>query len=116
MGVRRLPRLIHHYGRPIVTRIKRVRASIAVLAGHAEVIGAHMNGTKKIRVKDGPHICAKRLTPSGVGMAEAAGRPCMRCETLRDRAVIITHFRQHAANASRKAVTWEISGEHAGGV
>jgi integrase len=80
--------VVHYYGRPITTRIKRVWASIAALAGHAEVIGQYKNGTKKIRVKDGPHVCrhtcATWLMQSGVDLNEAAGYLGMTPETLWD--------------------------------
>lgn len=78
--------VVHYYGRPIATRIKRVWASIAVEAGHAVVLGHYANGTKKIKVKDGPHICrhtcATWLMQSGVDLNEAAGYLGMTPETL----------------------------------
>lgn len=99
--------VVHYYGRPIGTRIKRVWASIAAAAGHAEVIGEYKNGTKKIRVKDGPHICrhtcATWLMQSGVDLNEAAGYLGMTPETLWNHYGHHHHdFQESAANATGK--------------
>lgn len=98
--------IVHYYGRPITTKLRRSWDSVAIAAGQAErVVDESDKETWKVR--DGPHICrhtaATWLMQSGVDLFEAAGYLGMTPETLWE---VYGHhhptFQENAATATGK--------------
>lgn len=109
--------VVHYYGKPITTKLRRSWDSVAITAGQADRVldekgnpAVDKHGNPVWKVNDGPHICrhtaATWLMQSGVDLFEAAGYLGMSPETLWE---VYGHhhptFQENAAAATGKRKT-----------